>query len=131
MKEYCNELLDNGLSYGETNADEIWLVKNPVANDAINNAFAALDAKRVASATIGAPDKSISAYASGRQLTTAAKTDAAADASSVGGDDLHFVLANRAGSKIIAITDETTDQVITVNNQVNLPAINWKIAQPA
>lgn len=131
MKEYSPLVFDNGLNEIVSNANALWLVKDPVANDAINNNYAALDAKRVASVTLAGGDKVLADYASGRQVTTAAKTDSAADADSVGGDDLHFALVDTVNSRVLAITDETTDQAITSGNGVNLPSLGWKIAQPA
>ena len=134
MKEYNPLVFDNGLNELINNADTLWLVKNPVALDAVNNEHAALAAKVVASVTLAGGDKSLNAYGTNsenKQVTTAAKSDPAADASSVGGDDLAFVLVDSVNSRVLGITDETTDQVITVGNQVNLPSLNWKIAQPA
>lgn len=128
MREYNPLVLDNGLNELIGNADTLWLVKNPLVGDAINNQHTALSAKVVASVTLLGGDKALGDYVGGRQVTTAAKTDSAADASSVGGDDLHFALVDSVNSRVLAITDETTDQVITVGNQTNLPAINWKIA---
>lgn len=132
MKEFNPLVYDNGLNEIVSNANALWLVKNPVAGDAINNQFAALDAKRVASVTLAGGDKVLGAHLTGgRKVTTAAKSDNEADASSVGGDDLHFALVDTVNSRVLAITDETTDQVITVSNQVNLPSLEWRMLQPA
>lgn len=131
MKEYNPLMFDNGLNEAINNGNGLWLVKNPVAGDAINNNYAALDAKRVASVVLAGGDKSLSTYGTGnRQVTTAALTDSAADADSINGDDLHFAIVDTVNLRVLMITDETTDQVITTGNGVNLPVINWKLAQP-
>ena len=65
----------------------------------------------------------------GRQLATPAKAPSAS-ASSIGGDDLHIAYVDSVGLKVLAVTDETSDQVITSGNAVNIPTLNLKMNQP-
>lgn len=130
MKEYNPLVMDNGLNELINNADTLWVIKNPVAGDASNNEHTALSGKVVASVALSGGDKSLSDYANGRQVTTAAKQDPAADDASIVTDDLHFALVDSVNSRVLAITNETTDQAITMGNPIDIPPINWKIRQP-
>ncbi len=128
VKHYHNNVLDNGLAYLEINALELHLLKNY----AVGDAYATVVANSVASAALAAPDKVLGDQTPatlGRQLATASKTPNASG-SSIVTDDLHVALLDTANSIVVAVTDETTDQVITAPNPVTIPSINWKMNQP-
>lgn len=45
-------------------------------------------------------------------------------------DDLHVAIVDVTETKVLAVTDESTNQVITAGNVVNIPAFNLKNNQP-
>lgn len=65
----------------------------------------------------------------GRQLQVAAQSGVASG-SSAPGDNLHIAIVDETESKVFAVTDETSDQVITSGNTVNVPAFALKENQP-
>jgi hypothetical protein len=62
-------------------------------------------------------------------VTSTAKSPVAS-ASSAEGDNLHFALLDDTNSVVLAVTDETSDQVITSGNAVNIPALTFNFNQP-
>lgn len=66
----------------------------------------------------------------GRELTIGAKSGNNASASSGATPDLHQAIVDSTNSKVWLVTDETTDQVITSGNPVNLGTFKYTVAQP-
>lgn len=52
-----------------------------------------------------------------------------ASGSSTIGDDLHIAFTDGT-SKVLLVTDETTNQVVTSGNTVNFPQLSYTSAQP-
>lgn len=128
VKWYHPNVLDQGLQYMQTNALQLHLIKNYAAGDA----YATVLANSLASSALAGGDKVLGDQTPstlGRQLATASKTPNSS-ASSIVSDDLHVALLDTTNSIVVAVTDETTDQVITSPNPVTIPAINWKLSQP-
>ena len=63
-----------------------------------------------------------------RKLTVSAKTGAAA--SSAANPDLHVALVDVTNSKVLAVTDETSDQDITAGNPITIPTFDIVVNQP-
>lgn len=115
--------LDGGLDYLAANATAVALVKNYTPGDN----FATITSNKIAEAALNSGDFSKSSIGSDRRITSVAKTTTAS-ASSAAGDDLHFVFHN--GTAPIYVTDESTNQVITSGNSVQIPALRYTSRQP-
>ena len=63
-----------------------------------------------------------------RKLTVAAKTGAAS--SSASSPDLHVALIDATNSKVLAVTDETSEQDITAGNPLTIPTFDIVVNQP-
>lgn len=101
---------------------EYWLVKAYADGDS----YATVTGNKLAGVALAAGDIA----ASGGVLTVSAKSGLTASASSGAGPDNHLVLVDTATSKVLLVTDETTEQEVTSGNTVNLPSWTWTIAQP-
>jgi hypothetical protein len=64
-----------------------------------------------------------------RTLTTASKTDSAANATG-GGANNHIAFCETATSTVIIVTDESSDQAITIGNPIVLNPIVLTAKQP-
>lgn len=64
----------------------------------------------------------------GREVTVAAKSGTVADPT-VNGDDLHIAIYD--GSRLLVVTDETSDQILTAGNTINLPSYTFGFSGPA
>jgi uncharacterized FlaG/YvyC family protein len=127
MSKYFHpDVLDNGLALIKTNAQRVALIKNYTANDS----YATVTDNIVAAAATTSTDFTLADQGTlGRKVTSTAKSPTATAASIVG-DNLHFALLDDTNSKVLAVTDENTDQVITVGNPINIPALTFNFNQP-
>ena len=64
-----------------------------------------------------------------RVLATAVKSGTASG-SSTGSDDLHIAFVDTVNSKVLWVTDETSNQPITSGNTVNFPSLTYTSGQP-
>jgi hypothetical protein len=64
-----------------------------------------------------------------RVLTVAAKSGTAS-ANSGASPNLHIAFTDNVG-KVLWVTDETSDQVVTSGNTVNFPSLTYTSSQPA
>jgi hypothetical protein len=125
-KWFHPDVLDNGLNEIKNNAERVAVIKAYAAGDS----YATVTGNIVAHAATVPTDYTLGNQATtGRQVTTPAKTPNAS-ASSQAGDNLHFAYLDDTGSRVLAVTDETTDQPITSGNQVNIPSLALKMNQP-
>jgi hypothetical protein len=125
-KWYSLNVLDNGLNRIKSNAERVAVIKNYSAGDSYATVVGNIIA---ASATVSTDYTLGNQGTNGRQLATPAKTPTAS-ASSIDTDDLHIAYLDDTNSDVLAVTDETTDQVITSGNTVNIPTLNLKMNQP-
>lgn len=65
----------------------------------------------------------------GRQVAVGAKSMTAGENSGAA-PDLHIAILNHTDSKVMVVTDETTDQVVTQGNPINVPGWAFKQNQP-
>jgi len=94
------------------------------------DAYATVDGNSILSIPLEVGDLALGNQGTlGRQVQIAAKSGTASG-SSQAADDLHFAVLDDTESKVLAATDETTDQVITAGNQVHVPAHAYKYSQP-
>lgn len=122
-----SDVLDNGLNAIKTNANQMALIKAYTAGDS----YATATGNIVATVAMAPGDYTLASSGSNRTLTTASgKSDSAADASSGASPNLHIAFLDTVASKVLWVTDETSDQVITAGNPVDFPAIVYMSLQP-
>ena len=66
----------------------------------------------------------------GRQVTVASKSITAASAGSGASPNLHQAVLDETNSKVLFVTDETTDQVVASGNPITTFAMVLKTNQP-
>lgn len=122
------DVLDFGIDRIKTDANAQWLIKAYTAGDN----YATVSGNMCAEASMASGDYTIASSGSNRTLTTASgKTDSSANASSGATPDLHIAFVDTVNSKVLWVTDETSDQVITAGNPVNFPnALVYTSNQP-
>lgn len=119
------DTLDNGPGSIKTGATKMILVSAYSAGDS----YATVQANKLAEVTMASGDFTLSASASNRLLTTAAGKSAVASAGATGTPDLHIAFTD-GSSKVLWVTDETSNQAITSGNTVNFPQLTYTSNQP-
>jgi hypothetical protein len=127
MSKYLHpNVLDNGLNLIKNSAQRVAVIKNYTAGDS----YATVTGNIIAAAATASADYTLGNQGSdGRKVTSTAKSPVAS-ASSAEGDNLRFALLDDTNSVVLAVTDETSDQVITSGNAVNIPALTFNFNQP-
>jgi hypothetical protein len=127
MAKYAHaDVLDGGLNAIKNGATKMLLIGGYTAGDS----YATVVAAKVAEATMTSSDYTLSgADGAARVLTTAAKSGTAS-ANSGATPDLHIAFVDTVNSKVLWVTDETSDQVVTSGNTVNFPALTYTSSQP-
>src|SRR5574337_996566 len=114
------DVLDNGLNDIKTAANKMVLVKAYTAGDS----YATVNTtNNIAEVAMSSTDYTLGTSGSNRTLTTAAGKSATASANSGATPNLHIAFVDTANSKVLWVTDETSDQVVTSGNTVNFPKI--------
>lgn len=119
------DVLDGGLNAIKTGASKMLLISAYAAADS----YATVTGNKLAEVAMVSGDYTLSSSGSNRVLTTAAGKSAAASASTGGTPDLHIAFTDGA-SKVLWVTDETSDQAITSGNTVNFPQMTYTSNQP-
>lgn len=131
MAKYAHaDVLDGGLNAIVTGANELWLLKAYTDADS----YATVTGNKICGVTMDntlpTSDYTLSgADNADRVLTTAVKSGTAS-APSGATPDLHFAFVDTVNSKVLWVTDETSDQVVTSGNTVNFPALTYTAKQP-
>lgn len=127
MAKYAHaDVLDGGLNGIKNVATKMLLIKAYSLGDS----YATVTGNLVAEVTMVAGDYTLTgADAASRVLTVAAKS-ATASVGSGATPNLHIAFTN-GSNKVLWVTDETSDQVITSGNTVNFPTITYTSGQPA
>lgn len=122
------DVLDQGTNYIKVECDKLYLIKAYAAGDS----FATVQGNMVAEVAMASGDFTLgNGASSARTLTTASgKSDSAANAGSGASPNLHLAFVDEAASKVLWVTDETTDQVITAGNPVDFPSVVYTSGQP-
>lgn len=129
MAKYASpEFLDGGFTAFKANVNSMRLLKAYAAGDS----YATVTGNSVASVAVSTSDFTLSgADAAARVMTLASgKVDSSADASSGSSPDLHIAFIDTVNSKVYWVTDETSDQVITLGNSVTFPGLTYTKSQP-
>ena|SRR5688500_19528905 len=127
MAKYVHsDVLDGGLNAIKNNATRMLLLKAYTAADS----YATVTANAICSVSMASGDYTFSGTdGAARVLTVSARSGTAA-ANSGTAPDLHIAFTDNV-SKVLLVTDETTDQVITSGNTVNFPSLTYTSSQPA
>jgi hypothetical protein len=119
------DVLDGGLNAIRNGAVRMLLLKAYTAGDS----YATVNGNAICEVTMVPGDYALSgADAAARVLTVSAK-NGTAFANSGAAPDLHIAFTDST-SKVLLVTDETTDQVVTSGNTVNFPILTYTSAQP-
>jgi hypothetical protein len=119
-----SDVLDGGLNAIKNSATKEILIKAYTAGDS----YAAVQANKLAEATVSSADFTLSSSGNNRVLTTATKSPVAS-ADSGAAPDNHIAFTDGV-SKVLWVTDETTDQQVYTGNTENLPALTYNANQP-
>lgn len=122
------DVLDGGLNYIKNNCNKIVLAGTYAAGDS----YATVVGNTLAEAAMSAPDFVLGNGAAGaRALTSAAGVQDAAANATGGGAAMHICFVDTINSKVLWVTDETSDQTITAGNPVTFPSLVYTSSQPA
>lgn len=114
-----SDVLDNGLSAIKTNATSMRLISAYTAADS----YSTVNTNTLANVTMTSTDYTLANGASSsRTLTVASGKSATATASASGTPDLHIAFVDTTNSKVLWVTDETSNQPITSGNTINFPS---------
>lgn len=135
MAKWANStLLDNGpqgaliTPAGTTDQIKAHLIKAYTGGDSYATVTTT---NTLANVSLAAGDLVMSGAAgAARVLTVAAKNGLTATGSSGAGPNLHIALVDTVSSAVILVTDETSDQVVTAGNTVNIPSWTYTVGQP-
>jgi len=120
------DVLDGGLNAIKNNAIRMLLIKAYTAGDN----YATVTGNAICTVTVASADFTLSgADGAARVCTIGAKTGTASAGSGVG-PDLHIAFTDNV-SKVLFVTNETSDQVVTTGNTVNFPSLTYTSGQPA
>lgn len=126
MSKYVHsDVLDGGLNAIKAGATKMLLLKAYTLLDS----YATVVAASICEVTMVSGDYALSgADGASRVLSVSAKSGAAfADSGAT--PDLHIAFTDGT-SKVLLVTDETSDQVITSGNTVNFPSLTYTSNQP-
>jgi hypothetical protein len=118
------DVLDGGLNAIKTGASKMLLISAYAAADS----YATVTGAKLAEVAMVSGDYTLSSSGSNRVLTTASGKTATASAGSAT-PDLHIAFTDGA-SKVLWVTDETSDQAITSGNTINFPQLTYTSNQP-
>lgn len=120
------DVLDNGPNYIKNNCDKMALLSSYTAGDTYSTVNSAI----LAEVAMTSADFTNGSSGNDRTLTSAAgKQDASANASG-GGASAHFAFVDTVNSKVLWVTEETTDQTVTIGNPVTFPSLVYTAKAP-
>lgn len=128
MAKYAHpDVLDGGLNAIRNAANQWHVIRNYSAGDS----YATVQGNSLGNVTMVSSDYVLAnGSGSSRTLTTPSNKAANATAASGAGPNLHFAFVDTATSRVLWVTDETTDQVIASGNPMSLPALTYTSLQP-
>jgi hypothetical protein len=119
------DVLDGGLNAIRNSADRMLLLKAYTAGDS----YATVTGNAICQVTMVSGDYTLSGVDGAARVLTVSSKSGTAFANSGATPDLHIAFTDNA-SKVLLVTDETTDQVVTSGNTVNFPILTYTSAQP-
>jgi hypothetical protein len=128
MAKYAHaDLLDGGLDYLVANADKMILLKTYADAD---NYTAVNTTNNICEVAMTSGDFALGGADNADRTCTSATKSATASDDSGGAPSLHIAFVDSGASKVLLVTDETTDAVVTTGNTVNFPAVVYTAFQP-
>lgn len=114
------DVMQNGPNYVKTNCNSMVLVSTYSPGDS----YATVTGNILAEVAMTSTDFTLggTSGANATMTTASGKQDPSANASG-GGASMHIVFRDTVNSKVLLVTEETSDQTITINNPVNFPVI--------
>jgi len=120
------DVLDNGLAFIRTTCNRQALI----SSYAVNDAYATVFGRILADVAMAPANFTIGSSGNDRTLTTqAGLQDTAANATG-GGVTNHIAFLDTVGSRVLWVTEETSGQVVTINNPVTFPSLVYTSRQP-
>ena len=130
MAKYLHpDVLDNGLQYiiDEATSNNVDILLLDAYT--LGQSYATVDSNKVMTINTSSGDYSLANFGTyGRQLDVAEKSGSAS--ASATSPDLHVAIVDVTNTKVLAVTDETSDQDITNGNPITVPTWSIKMAQP-
>lgn len=121
-----SDVLDGGLNAIKNAAVKMILLKAYTAGDSYATVATTNNIGEVAMVS---GDYTLSSSGNNRLVTTAAGKSATASSNSGAGPDLHIAFTDGA-AKVLWVTDETSNQVVTAGNTINFPQLTYTNNQP-
>jgi hypothetical protein len=128
MAKYAHaDFLDGGFTAFKANVNKMCLIKAYAAGDSYSTVHTT---NLLAEVTVATGDFTLSGADAAARVMTSATKSATASANSGATPNLHIAFVDTVNSKVLWVTDETSDQVVTSGNTVNFPALTYTSGQP-
>ena len=121
-----SDVLDNGLNFIRDNATRMLLLKAYAPSDS----YSTVQANAICTVPMTSVDYALSGAAGAARVLTVAARSGTASGGSGAAPDLHIAFTDNV-SKVLLVTDETTNQVVTSGNTVAFPSLTYTSSQPA
>lgn len=118
------DVMDHGLLRFGSNAQKLHVIDGY----SLGATYATVVAASVGNVGVAGGDFSLSNVGNDRKVTVAAKTIASASGTSAG--DLHIAVVDDSNTEVLAVWEETTDQIISSGNPIEVPQLSCSIIQP-
>ena len=126
MAKYAHaDVLDGGLNAIKNSATRMLLLKAYAAGDS----YATVTGNAICTIAMVSGDYTLSGADNAPRVLTVAAKSGTASASSGASPNLHIAFTDNA-SKVLWVTDETSDQVVTSGNTINFPSLTYTSSQP-
>lgn len=126
MAKYAHaDVLDNGLNQIKNNAIRMLLLKAYSAADS----YATVTGNAICTITMTGTDYTLSGADNAPRVLTVGAKSGTASAGSGATPNLHIAFTDNV-SKVLWVTDETSDQVVTSGNTINFPSLTYTSNQP-
>jgi hypothetical protein len=127
MAKYAHaDVLDGGLNAIKNGAIRMLLLKAYTAGDS----YATVTGNAICTIAMVSGDYTLSGADNAPRVLTVAAKSGTASANSGASPNLHIAFTDNVG-KVLWVTDETSDQVVTSGNTVNFPSLTYTSSQPA
>lgn len=125
-KFFNSRVLDYGLTEVTTNGNRLVLLKTYTFGDS----YATVNTtNNIGFVAVSGADMTLESNGNARRIVVAAKTITGATDSGAA-PDLHVAIVDTVNSRVLVVTDETSDQQIFNGNDVNVPTWNITMNQP-
>lgn len=120
-----SDVLDGGLNAIKNNATAVRVISAYTAGDS----YATVTGNALSNLTISGTNLIISSSGSNRVLTFTPPSTDAADVASTG-TDLHIAFLDVTNSKVLWVTDETSNSSFSIGATLTLPTLTYTANQP-